>query len=179
MYTTKLPQPGTYPESYKPYVSVLDNHDLLENLEQVHLASQSLFGSYPEDKWEYRYENGKWTVKEILGHLCDCERIFSTRALRFARNDQTPLPGFEQNNYAPESNVTHRSVPDLLEEWSSLRKATVKMFENFSPQMLEREGIASGWPISVMTIGFVIAGHEKHHQRIFLERYAGSQNSNL
>jgi hypothetical protein len=94
--------------------------------------------------------------------------------LRFARNDQTPLPGFEQNDYAPESNVAHRSVPDIMEEWTLLRMANILMFKNFTPGMLERKGVASGWPISVMAIGFVISGHEKHHQRIFQEKYVGS-----
>ena len=134
----------------------------------------SLFGSYPENKWHYRYEEGKWHVKELLGHLCDAERIFSTRALRFARNDQTPLPGFEQNDYVPESNVEHRSVPDLLEEYALLRNATIKLFENLTPEMLQRQGTASGWPITVKAIGFVIVGHEKHHQNIFHERYFGN-----
>lgn len=171
MYKTKLPAAGEYPESYRPYISTLQSDDLLTSFKEIHRQSEFLYGSYPEDKWEYRYENGKWTVKEILGHLCDCERIFSTRALRFARNDQTPLPGFEQNDYTPESNVAHRSVADLLEEWSYLRNATIKMFENFSPQMLQRKGTASGWTISVEAIGFVLVGHEKHHQNVFKERY--------
>jgi len=179
MYTTKLPKEGEYPEFYKPYIKALDNDDLLENLEQVHQASQSLFGSYPENKWDYRYAEGKWNVKEILGHLIDAERIFSTRAMRFARNDQTPLPGFEQNDYVPESNVAHRTVPDLLQELTWLRKANIRMFENFTPEMLERRGVASGWPISVMALGFVIAGHERHHQGIFQERYPGSGRSGL
>jgi hypothetical protein len=133
-----------------------------------------IFGSYPESKWEYRYAVGKWNVKELLAHLCDTERIFAIRALRFARNDQTPLPGFTQDSYVKESPVIHRSVADLLEELTFIRKATIKLFENFTHEMLERKGTASGWPISVMALGFIIVGHEKHHQRIFLERYTGS-----
>ena len=174
MHTTRLPREGEYPEFYKPYISKLSNHDLLVSLDQVHQDSLALFGSFPEDHWEYRYEEGKWTIKELLGHLIDAERIFSTRALRFSRNDQTPLPGFEQNDYVPESNVGHRTVPDLLEEWSWLRKANIKMFANFSQEMLKREGMASGWPITVMALGFVMVGHEKHHQDVFQERYFGS-----
>jgi hypothetical protein len=171
MVTTKRPTTGQYPEFYHPYIKALNSDDLLLTLEQSHQDSLDLFGSYPENKWEYRYEPEKWHQKEILGHLIDAERIFSTRALRFSRDDRTPLPGFDQDQYVPESNVAHRSVSDLLEEWTLLRKATIKMFKNFTSEMLEREGVASGWPISVMTIGFIIAGHEKHHQRIFQERY--------
>ncbi len=171
MTPTKLPQTGAYPEFYKPYITALDSDNLLDTLDQVHLASIGIFRAYPESKWEYRYAPGKWNVKELLGHLIDAERIFCTRALRFARLDKTELPGFDQNAYVPESNVAHRSVPDLLDEWTLLRKATVKMFANLTPEMLQREGIASGWPITVMALGFVIAGHEKHHQNIFQERY--------
>jgi hypothetical protein len=171
MYNTKIPAPGEYPKFYHSYIVAVPSDDLLTNFREIHQSSLSLFGSYPENKWHYRYAEDKWHVKELLGHLCDAERIFSTRALRFARNDQTPLPGFEQNDYVSESNVEHRSVPDLLEEWSYLRNATIKLFENFTPEMLQRQGTASGWPITVMAIGFVTAGHEKHHQNIFKERY--------
>ena len=175
MYHTKIPASGEYPEFYQPYIGVIQSEDLITNFREVHQSSLSLFGSYPENKWYYRYEEGKWHVKELLGHLCDAERIFSTRALRFARNDQTPLPGFEQNDYVPESNVDHRSVPDLLEEYALLRNATIKLFENLTPEMLQRQGTASGWPITVMAIGFVTVGHEKHHQNIFHERYFGNR----
>jgi hypothetical protein len=171
---TRRPKQGEYPEFYKPYISKLDSDDLLVTLEEAHRQSLALFGSFPEDKWEYRYAEGKWSVKELLGHLLDAERIFSTRALRFSRNDQTPLPGFDQDDYVPQSNVEHRTVPDLLQEWTWIRKANISMFENFSSEMLTRVGEASGWPISVMAIGFVMAGHELHHQEVFRERYLES-----
>ena len=175
MTITRLPKKGEYPQFYKPYISKLNSDDLMATLDQVHKDSLELFGSFPEDHWEYRYAEGKWTVKELVGHLIDAERIFSTRALRFSRNDQTPLPGFDQNDYVPESNVLHRTLPDLMEEWTLLRKANIKMFENFTSEMLLRKGEASGWPISVMAVGFVMVGHEKHHQVIFRERYLGSK----
>ncbi len=168
---TQLPSEGSYPKFYKPYIDALSSHDLLTNFREINQQSIKLFGSYPQDKWDYQYAPGKWTAKEILGHLCDAERIFSTRALRFARNDKTPLPGFEQNDYVPESNVAHRSVPDLLEEYRMLRACTIKLFENLSDETLQRQGEASGWPISVMAIGFVTCGHEQHHQNVFRERY--------
>ena len=171
MFQTKRPAAGEYPEFYRPYITALDSDDLLLILDEVHRASIELFGAYPKNKWEYRYDTGKWNLKELIGHLIDAERIFSTRALRFARNDHTPLPGFEQNDYVPESNVEHRSVPDLLEEWNLLRKANIIMFRNFTAEMMHREGTASGWPITVMAIGFVTVGHEKHHQNVFQERY--------
>ncbi|GJM29461.1 MAG: DNA damage-inducible protein DinB [Cyclobacteriaceae bacterium] len=168
---TKIPKEGNYPEFYKPYISRLDDDDLIGSMVSSHEESIDLFGSYPEEKWEYRYAAGKWNLKEMLAHLCDAERIFSIRALRFARNDQAPLPGFDQDDYIMECPLTHRPVPDLLEELSYIRKTTVKLFENFTPEMLQRIGSASGWPISVIAIGFIIVGHEKHHQNIFRERY--------
>jgi len=171
MHKTKAPVEGEFPIFYKPYIDQVTDHDLLNSLREVHSDSLTLFGEYPEDKWHYRYADGKWHVKELLGHLCDAERIFTTRALRFGLNDQTPLPGFEQNDYVKEARVEHRSVPDMLEEWSHIREATIKLFENFTPEMLQRQGNASGWPITVMALGFVTVGHEKHHQNIFRERY--------
>lgn len=168
---TKKPKEGSYPQFYKPYIDAISSDDLFANLHQIHQQTRDLFGSYPQDKWMYRYAPGKWNAKEILGHLCDAERIFATRALRFSRNDRTPLPGFEQNDYVPESNVAERSLGDLLEECTLIRKCTIKMFENFTDAMLQREGTASGWPISVLSLGFVICGHEQHHQNVFRERY--------
>ena len=171
MIQTQKPTAGNFPEFYTPYIEALNSDDLWHNLKSIHQESQQLYGSYPEDKWDYRYQEGKWTLREILGHLCDAERIFSTRALRISRNDQTPLPGFNQDDYVPESNVAHRSVPDLLEEYALLRQSTIKMYENFSKKMLERVGTASGWPISVLAVGFVTCGHEQHHLNVFRERY--------
>ncbi len=165
------PQPGQYPEFYQPYIDAVDSDDLINCLKSFQQESQQLFGAYPKAKWDYRYEEDKWCLREILGHLCDAERVFATRAMRFSRNDHTPLPGFDQDLYVPESNVAHRPVPDLLEEFSLIRKSTLKLFENFTEEMLNRRGQASGWDISVAGIGYVIAGHERHHQRVFKERY--------
>jgi len=172
---TTIPKAGQYPDFYKPYIDTLVDQELIRSMHSGHQDSLSLFGEYPENKWDYRYQEGKWTVKELLGHLVDTERIFSIRALRFARNDQTPLPGFDQNNYAGECLVEQRSVPDLLEEWGYVRQSTIKLFENFNEEMLSRSGKASGWPITVMAIGFIIVGHERHHQHVFRERYVGSE----
>ncbi len=168
---TRKPEEGSYPQFYKPYVDAVSNDNLMASLSTIHQQSLDLYGSYPEEKWDYRYAPGKWHLKEILGHLCDAERIFTTRALRISRNDQTPMPGFDQNIYVPESNVSHRSVPDLLEEYNLLRKSTIKMFENFSEVQLGRSGIASDWPITASAVGFVTCGHEQHHQNVFRERY--------
>jgi len=104
MIKTQKPAAGSFPEFYTPYINALQSDDLWHNFKSIHQESQNLYAGYPQDKWEYRYQDGKWHLKEILGHLCDAERIFSTRALRISRNDQTPLPGFNQDDYVPQSN---------------------------------------------------------------------------
>ena len=123
------------------------------------------------DKFDYRYAEGKWTIKDIIQHIIDAERIFSYRALRFARNDKAELPGFEENEYVEEANGNQRSIMELLTELSSVRHATLLLFKSFNEEQVCRVGIASNNPMSVRAIGFVIIGHQNHHQKIFEERY--------
>ena len=127
--------------------------------------------SIPMDKFDYRYAEGKWTIKDILQHLIDAERIFAYRALRFGRNDKTNLPGFEENDYAVKANAGKRSIQDLLTELAVVRQSTLSLFKSFSQEELLRIGIASDNPMSVRALGYVIIGHQNHHQRIFEERY--------
>lgn len=117
------------------------------------------------------YAPGKWTVREIIQHLIDSERIFNYRALRFARNDKTPLPGFEENEYVPESNSNKRTIDNLLFELDIVRKSTVILFGSFDEVMLNREGICSDKKISVLALGFVIAGHTIHHIDVIKNKY--------
>lgn len=117
------------------------------------------------------YAEGKWTVKEILQHLIDAERIFSYRALTIARNDKTSLPGFEENEYVPESKSNRRSISDLLDELANVQRSTKLLFDSFDNEMLLREGICSGRNISVLAIGFAISGHALHHVNVIKERY--------
>src|SRR5690606_21518049 len=112
-----------------------------------------------------------WTLKDIIQHLIDCERIFAYRALRFGRGDVTPLPGFEENDYADAAHGSTRHLKDLLTELSTVRHATLTLFKSFRPEALRGEGVASNALISVGAIGFVIIGHMKHHQKVFEERY--------
>jgi len=120
---------------------------------------------------EYRYADGKWTIKEIIQHLMDAERIFTYRALRIARKDQTPLPGFEQDDYVLPSQANKRSMEDLLNEFKAIKMATVSLYDSFSEEMLMELGTASNNPISVRAIGFIIMGHEIHHCDVIKDRY--------
>ena len=119
----------------------------------------------------YRYAEGKWSIKEILVHMMDGERVFCYRALRFARNDATELPGFEENDWVPNSNANNRKLRSIFREYAAVRSSTIELFSNMDKEMLNRSGVANGNPISVRSILFVIAGHELHHMRIILERY--------
>ena len=124
-----------------------------------------------DSQWDYRYEKGKWSIKEAWLHVIDTERIMAYRALRIARNDKTPLMGFEQDDYVPFSHADKRSPASILEEYSAVRTATLRQFEHYDEEVLDRLGTASNSPFSVRALGFIIAGHERHHMKIIKERY--------
>lgn len=165
-------QSNEYAGYYAPYVqSVSNEYTLIEELEiSVHRLIKFV-QNIPLDKFDYRYADGKWTIKDILQHLIDAERIFAYRALRFSRNDQTQLASFDENEYVIEANANRRSIQDLLTELAVVRQSTLSLFRSFSQEELLRNGIASNNPMSVRALGFVIIGHQNHHQRIFEERY--------
>ena len=160
-----------YAEFYAPYVATLNDVELVDELEiSVHRLIRFV-QDIPMDKYDFRYAEGKWTIKDILQHLIDAERVFSYRALRFARNDKTELPGFEENAYADEAAGCNRSIQQLLTELAVVRQSTLSLYKTFSDDVLMRDGIASGRLMSVRALGFIIIGHQNHHQRIFAERY--------
>ncbi len=164
--------PSEYASFYQNYVSqVSDEFPLVEELEISLHRLIKFVQDIPMDKFDYRYAEGKWTIKDILQHLIDAERIFAYRALRFARNDQTDLPGFEENDYVDEARANDRSIMQLLTELSALRHSTVLLYKTFSEQELLRTGTASNNVMSVRALGFIIIGHQNHHQRVFEERY--------
>jgi uncharacterized damage-inducible protein DinB len=165
-------QPTEYASFYANYINQVSNeYTLLEELEiSVHRLVKFV-QNIPLDKFDYRYAEGKWTIKDILQHLIDAERIFAYRALRFARNDKTALASFEENSYVDEANANNRSIQSLLSELLVVRQATLSLFNTFTETELLRIGIASNNPMSVRALGFVIIGHQNHHQKIFEERY--------
>ncbi len=166
--------PIEYAPYYQNYISKVADVDLLEELEiSVHRLIRFV-REIPMDKFEYRYAEGKWTIKDILQHLIDSERVFAYRALRFARKDQTPLPGFDENEFAVHALADKRHLQDLLTELAIVRQSTIALFKTFDDQTLALMGTASGNVMSVRALGFVIIGHQNHHELIYRERYLGA-----
>ena len=165
-------QENEYAAFYSSYISqVSDEFSLLEELEIAVHRLRNFVQNIPMDKYDYQYEVGKWTIKDILQHLIDCERIFNYRALRFARKDKTSLPGFDEDDFANAAEGSKRSIRDLLTELAIVRESTLCLFRAFSDEVLLQKGTASGSEMSVRALGFIIIGHQNHHQRIFEERY--------
>lgn len=173
MKSNQLPD-NEYSDFYDSYIQLLENVELVEELEISLHEFIKFVQNIPMEKFNYRYETGKWTIKEIIQHLIDTERIFSYRALRISRNDKTPLPSFDENYYIDNCNANERNLQGLLSELAVVRQATLSLFNSFSTNQLVRVGTASDKEISVRAIGFIIIGHQKHHQKIFVERYLSS-----
>ena len=156
---------------YKNYIEISPDKEITTSLLETFGKTVSFFKSIPEDKLAYRYEAGKWTPKEILQHLMDTERIFAYRALRIARNDSTPIPGFEQDDYVVPSKANERSMDDLLEEYKSVRLSSIGLFKSFDEEMWQRVGTASNNPFSARAAAAIIPGHELHHMSVIKDKY--------
>lgn len=165
------PDLAAVPTFYKGYVDNVKEMDVLEALQQSSKVALGIFRKISEDMGEYRYADGKWSIKELMNHMMDAERIFAYRALRFSRNDKTPLPGFEENDYASLANAHGRTIAQLSDEMERLRATTLDLYSSFTPEMYNREGLANNNKLSVLNLGYVIAGHETHHRKIVVERY--------
>jgi uncharacterized damage-inducible protein DinB len=161
----------TIPSFYKNYVKQVDTTDMLTAMRLSGYRTLELVHSIPEKKIDFRYAEGKWSIRELLCHMIDAERIFAYRALRFARNDKTNLPGWEENDYAPQANAANRSLKKIADEMQHLRTSNIDMFEGFTEEMLTRKGTANNNEMSVVALGFIIPGHETHHRNILKERY--------
>lgn len=165
----------TIPPFYKNYVKQIDEPDMLQALRISGHRMLELVHAIPDSKADFAYGPGKWTIRELLCHIMDAERIFCYRALRFARNDKTALSGFEENDYAPQANAAGRTLQKIASEMSHLRASTIDLFESFTPEMLVRKGTANKNEISVVALGFIIPGHETHHRKILQERYLAAK----
>ncbi len=170
MRTSQLSE-NEYSTFNATYIKAAGEVDLIEELEICLHEFIRFVQNIPMEKFDYRYAEGKWTIKEIIQHIIDTERIFAYRALRISRNDTTPLPGFEENDFAKNTAGNLRSLQDLLTELSAVRHSNLLLFKSFSEYQLKRVGVASENPISVRAIGFMLIGHQKHHQKVFEERY--------
>ncbi|QLG47074.1 DinB family protein [Costertonia aggregata] len=163
--------PNTYNSYYQPYINKLADVELLALLQKQVDNFPKFIESIPNQKWKYAYHAGKWTIVEVLLHIIDAERIFQYRALRFARQDDTPLPGFDQDLYVPNSNSAHREKNDVIREYIAVRQSTIALFASFLDEDLKRIGMASDSEMSVAALGFIICGHQKHHRDVIRERY--------
>lgn len=173
MKSTEL-QANEFGAYYTHYINLSGDLDLLNSLEASYEEVMSFFNDITEAQSIYSYAEGKWTIKELLQHIIDVERIFAYRALRFAREDKTILPGFEHNDYVDVSYANNRSLKSLIKEYQTQRLSTIAMFSSFTTKMLLQIGNANNLPLSVRAIGFIVVGHEVHHCNIIKERYLAS-----
>jgi hypothetical protein len=166
-----LPSPDEYLPYYGKYIVRIPPGEALASLDRQIGGTLAFLRSIPEERAGYRYEPGKWSLKEVVGHLSDVERIMTYRALRFARNDRTPIPGFEPDDYIPPSGFDGRTLEDLAEEFGNVRRATLSFFRGLDDAAWQRRGEASGAEVSVRALAYIIAGHELHHMEIVRTKY--------
>jgi uncharacterized damage-inducible protein DinB len=169
--TIPRPAPGEYAPFHAGYVAMVPDGDVLATLKTQHGETLRMLSRLGDKKSRYRYAPGKWSIREVIGHLIDAERVFTYRALTFARADRTPLPGFDEKLWADSSNADSRTLKSLLEELKAVRSATLALFRGFNQQQLTRTGIASGHSVSVRGLVYVTTGHERHHATILRQRY--------
>jgi hypothetical protein len=165
------PDKSEYDPYYERYISLIPGDDPVAALAAQPTELQDMFTALPDEKGTYRYEDGKWSVKEVLGHLIDGERIFAYRVFRIARADETPIEGFEQDGYIENAHSNERSFGGLLEEFNLLRRANLLFFDHLRDEQWRLVGVANNSRISVRAIAFIMAGHVRHHTNILSERY--------
>lgn len=168
----EFPLQNEYPIYAEMYMKLVKKDgSLLEQLQTSLESTKSLINSLSKENLDYRYKKNKWSIKEVLVHIIDDERIYAYRALCFARNDKTNLPGFEQEDYNINSDTTERSIENIMEEYEALRLSTITLFNGLSDKSLKRIGIANGNPASARALGYHILGHDLHHIKIIEDLY--------
>jgi len=167
----KRPEPNEYNPYFAGYINQVPEGNIIILMESQLDEAVKFFKVIPKERYDFRYAENKWTVKEVLGHMIDCEIIISYRALRIARNDKTPLPGFEQDDYIKFANFDKLNFDDLVEQFLYLRKSTLLMFKSFEEEYFTRIGISNNHEISTRALAYIIVGHAIHHIRILKERY--------
>ncbi len=160
-----------YHSYHQPYIDALGEVELLDGLKTSKRLFMEFIEQIPDSKKNFSYGEGKWTVAEVLQHIIDAERVFQYRAFRFSREDLTPLPGFDQDNYVPKSRANEKSFEEIVNEFSTVRDASISLFSTLTHQELKRKGIATDATMSVRALGFIISGHLEHHKCILRERY--------
>ncbi|PJA99075.1 MAG: DNA damage-inducible protein DinB [Ignavibacteriales bacterium CG_4_9_14_3_um_filter_30_11] len=168
------PSKNDYAEYYHKYIQEIDGDNIFEVLEKQLNATLNLFKNISEDKGNYSYAAGKWSIKEVIGHCIDTERIFAYRALCIARGEKKSLPGMEQDDYAKKGEFNRRTLKNLLNEYELVRKSNIILFNSFQEKVLQNRGIASDNEVTVLGLMFIIAGHELHHIKVIKEKYLKS-----
>lgn len=171
LISTRKPASDEYAPFYQNYVNAVETDDIVAFLEKQKAEVPYFLHEVVWEKWELAYAPDKWTLAEAVLHMIDAERIFAYRALRIARGDTTPMPGFEQNQYVPNSGAMSRTPASIMDEFAAVREASIHLFKNFTDEMWERRGTASDAEVSVLALAYIIAGHTAHHLKIIRERY--------
>lgn len=165
------PQAGEFGPYYARYIDLVRDPDPMHLMKTKVMDLQALLSEVPEEKEDYRYAEGKWTIKEVIGHIIDVERIFAYRALCVSRNDQTLLPPFDEDAYILNGNYNSRTLPDLGHEFALVRESSIVLFRSMTEEQLLRKGTASNLPISARALLYIIAGHQLHHEQVLKTRY--------
>ena len=169
--TTTRPSSSEYPPYTEGYISLVPDGDIVVTLGKQLDDTLALIRSIPEARGDFRYAEGKWSIKEVIGHVIDGERVFAYRALRFARGDETPLAGFEQDDYVRGGAFNKRSLNDLANEYEHVRRSSLALFSNLDEEAWSRRGSANSNESTVRALAFIVAGHERHHVEILRSRY--------
>ncbi len=169
---TERPAPSEYPAFFERYVARVPEADVLSVLETQPGQVRAALAAFGGDRSTHRYAPGKWSVRQVVGHFTDAERVFGYRTMRFARGDATPLPGFEENDYAEKAGHEDRDLDSLLDEFESLRRSHVLMLRGLKGEAWGRVGNANGAPVTVRAWAFIMAGHVRHHLSVIESRYA-------
>ena len=165
------PPLNTYPPYFNTYIKLVAEDDVQLAIKNQAVVAEDFFNSITEEQSTYKYAEGKWSIKEVLQHIIDTERVFAYRALAFARQEPNALPGMDENSYAKNSNADSRKWKDLIDEFEAVRQSTIHLYQSFSESQLEAEGKTVSHEISVRALGYTIAGHSAHHINILKERY--------
>lgn len=169
------PEPGEYAPYCEKYVAQITGNDIVSTLDEQCRQMVSLLSRLSEADGDLRYAPEKWSLKGVVGHVCDAERIFAYRALRIARNDPSPLAGFDENDYAKNAPFERRPLANVIEDYRAVRSATLTLFSNLDAAAWTRRGVANQQPVTVRALAYIIAGHELHHRRIVEEKYLGNR----
>lgn len=170
-YTPGRPLAGEYLPYFSQYIDRVPEGEIVEQLAQQLTATTALLAPLSAAQVQFRPKPEDWNILEVLGHITDGERVFTYRALCIARNDQTPLPSFDQDLYVNNANFAERPLADLLDEYTTVRRATLALFRSFSPVAWQRLGMAADHPMSARALAYITAGHELHHIADFHQRY--------